>query len=1003
MCTTPGLRVVRNGIGIARSLSLKIPGLLGLWSMTVAQTIAANGAGGAAMDVDSADARRVLLVLGLTDRTILLGWSEPAGDEVGVGEVRPPGWRLDEQTLAAGATRGGQFAIQVTPAAVVLLDAAGWETVSQWAPSDIGGASIGVASIAGDQVAVVVDGATVVYLELRQGALVRVSHRQLDNAVSCIDVHSWLGDAGPAAHVAVGLWGANDVCLLTLPELLPNAGRLSVGMPQGTLPQEHAMEAAPASGEAGDSAQRSSSSDMGSPPRSVLMCTLGGTSYLLVGLGDGRLHQFALHVEPAGAIVREHKCITLGTGPLVLTPFDNSGAPSVFAAGDHSAVLFADRHRAGAGAEAAINDHRRVSKLIYANVDVRGIQRMAPIVSTGFPSALCLAVDDQLWVGSADPVQQLHVRNCALPQWAVPHRIAYSQTMAVYGVATIHALDRGGALSSAAGDVGAWERLALMETNEQQARLIGDVRAQVVLTPPVEAGRFSVMAGQGMGVLASVLLRPFEMPESLCVAQLECLVRPQTDATAAADLAAGAGNGNAAWDTDVRSALGDVFLLGTSIVLPGEDDAKRGRIIAARWDGALEQMQIVGSLAVMGAVYALAPFRGMLLAAVGNRLLLVGWQRRAVGARAAGPTRRVCDGVVYADDPDYELVAMCSQQTQVTALSLAVAGDYVAVGDIMSSVSQYRYEEYRVPPPRDASAGGQQQQQQHPGLAASQIRRRLVPVARDYSGVWTTAVATVPAPLASNRARLRLEPVEGETGFLARQEGDGSRDLAKAFRDPAQERLVVADSYGNLIRMARADGRAGGDEERLYVEGRWHLGDMVNVIRPGSLVMDIPDPEFPGLFRPQLVYGTLHGAIGVVASVEDGKLGRVLDRLQTNMAHLLPVAGLWDYGQWRGYSSDQRSTGAFGFLDGDLIEQFLDLSPETQQLVFSGGGALADRELVEAAEHDRKSEYWASHARIEAEGDVAVLAQMAVSDIGRREGLALDYVVRLVESLARLH
>ncbi|KAJ2797663.1 hypothetical protein H4R21_004232, partial [Coemansia helicoidea] len=537
---------------------------------------------------------------------------------------------------------------------------------------------------------------------------------------------------------------------------------------------------------------------------------------------------------------------------------------------------------------------------------------------------------------------------------------------------------------------------ALMDTNDQQARLLGDVRPQIVMTPPVEAGRFSVLAaGQDMGVLASVLLRPFEVPESLAVARLECLPRPPMPPADAAST--GAAPPADSDSDDARGALDGAFVLGTSIVLPGEDDAKRGRVLVARWDAALEQLQVVGCLTVMGAAYALAPFRGMLLAAVANRLLLLGWQRRAVDARtaaAAAAPRRICDGVVYAEDPDYELVVICSQQAQIASLSLAVAGDYVAVGDIMSSVSVYRYEESLVAPaavPRAAaSAGGLQQQQPAP----PQIRRRLVPVARDYSGVWTTAVAAVPPPLAQNHARLRPEPVASETGFLE------PGDIARAFRDPAQERLLVADSYGNLIRLVRGDS----DDEQLHVEGRWHLGDMVNVIRAGSLVMDIPDPEFPGLLRPQLVFGTLHGALGVVASVEDGKLGRVLARLQTNMAHLLPTPGLWDYARWRGYASDQRSTGAFGFLDGDLIEQFLALPHRTQQLLFEGGaGALADRARVSEAEAARKRELWASYARVEGEANVEVLAQLAVSDIGAREGVSLDFVVRLVESLARHH
>ncbi|KAJ2003687.1 hypothetical protein H4R26_002929 [Coemansia thaxteri] len=122
------------------------------------------------------------------------------------------------------------------------------------------------------------------------------------------------------------------------------------------------------------------------------------------------------------------------------------------------------------------------------------------------------------------------------------------------------------------------------------------------------------------------------------------------------------------------------------------------------------------------------------------------------------------------------------------------------------------------------------------------------------------------------------------------------------------------------------------------------------------------------------------------------------------MAQLLPTPGLWDYDTWRAYSSDQRTSRAFGVLDGDLIERFLELSPEMQRLVVTGGGALIDADELEAAERRCKAEYWASHSRIESEGEVAVLAQMSVSDITQREDdMSVEYIVRLVASLSRLH
>ncbi|KAJ1949312.1 DNA damage-binding protein 1a, partial [Linderina macrospora] len=639
---------------------------------------------------------------------------------------------------------------------------------------------------------------------------------------------------------------------------------------------------------------------------------------------------------------------------------------------DHSAVLFASkrgsvRRNSSVGVEMA--ESTRTSKLMYANVDASDVSFVAPIMSLSFPDALCLVTTTQLSIGTIDPVQKLHIRNTPLPKWAAPHRVVHNVAHGTFGVATVHAI--GG--TPAATSLATWEALGPAETNEQQMKMLGDVRAPLVSSPPVEAGRFSVINAQTMEVQSTLLLRPYELPESLCVAPaLMCLER----------------TGKAAMEVDGGGGLENVFVLGTSIVMPNEDDAHRGRILVMQWDAQMQRTRIIGSFTTHGAVYALRVFRGMLLAAVNNRLLLLGWQRRT--HKLASNTRmgREGDRFVTAEDAEYELVVLYSQQTQIVTVSLTVSGDYVAAGDLMSSVSVYRYEE---------------------NLVDDKVERRMTPVTRDYAAAWVSAVATAPGPLVQNLERVFPDRIPDEVEMAGRVKiGEYSR----VFQDPGTERFVVADSFNNLYRVARAASNGGGggggqqdgqQDQRLAVEGRWHLGDMVNCIRPGSLVMDIPDPEFPELFRPLLVYGTIMGAVGVVASVEDGKLGRILDRLQTNLAHLVPTPGMWSYDRWRGYQTNQRQTRAFGFLDGDLIERLLDLSPHVQMLVVTGGSALLGESQVDRAEWRMKSRSCAGFARVEGECDVEILGCQAVSNIVKREGVSVEYVVRLVESLSRLH
>ena len=48
------------------------------------------------------------------------------------------------------------------------------------------------------------------------------------------------------------------------------------------------------------------------------------------------------------------------------------------------------------------------------------------------------------------------------------------------------------------------------------------------------------------------------------------------------------------------------------------------------------------------------------------------------------------------------------------------------------------------------------------------------------------------------------------------------------------------------------------------------------------------------------------------------------------MAAVVPGVGGLDHKFWRSFATDRRTSPAVGFIDGDLVETFLDLSPEQQ-------------------------------------------------------------------------
>ncbi|KAJ2440892.1 hypothetical protein GGF42_007475, partial [Coemansia sp. RSA 2424] len=258
--STPGLRVVRNGVGVETvAEAAGIGGVVSAWSLTAEISGSAESA--------STRSQQVVLVLSLVDRTRVLGWTEADGDSAlelaELSEEEEGGWRLDAVTLAAGLAGDGRHAVQVTPRAVLLLqimEGGAWRQCAAWqAP-----AVISAASAVGDQIAVAVDGSLVVYIEVRGSALACVAQQRLAHAVACIDVHSWAPPGQPSAFVAVGLWAEAD----SGSESESDAGSVRLL----ALPGLQQMAAV--------SLRADSESAV---PRSLLMCVLGGSAHLAVG------------------------------------------------------------------------------------------------------------------------------------------------------------------------------------------------------------------------------------------------------------------------------------------------------------------------------------------------------------------------------------------------------------------------------------------------------------------------------------------------------------------------------------------------------------------------------------------------------------------------------------------------------------------------------------------------------------------------------------------------
>ena len=155
-----------------------------------------------------------------------------------------------------------------------------------------------------------------------------------------------------------------------------------------------------------------------------------------------------------------------------------------------------------------------------------------------------------------------------------------------------------------------------------------------------------------------------------------------------------------------------------------------------------------------------------------------------------------------------------------------------------------------------------------------------------------------------------------------------------------------AENNYNLYTVRKNDEVA--EEEarsRLKVVGRFHLGDFVNRFRTGSLVMRMPDSAFSSV--PTKLYGSISGAVGVIASI-GAEHYEMLSKVQVALSKVIKGVGGLDHEEYRSFQTPfaKDTAESHGFIDGDLIEQLLDLPVERRQAVFAELKGEVDQDTV---------------------------------------------------------
>lgn len=162
--------------------------------------------------------------------------------------------------------------------------------------------------------------------------------------------------------------------------------------------------------------------------------------------------------------------------------------------------------------------------------------------------------------------------------------------------------------------------------------------------------------------------------------------------------------------------------------------------------------------------------------------------------------------------------------------------------------------------------------------------------------------------------------------------------------------LYLVGEHSNHLYTFQRNSYATSEAERGRLDrvGQYHVGSRINRIQHGSLVMQVAENEGPAL--KTLIFGTADGMLGVIANIKKDAYKFFL-MLQQAMATLIPGIGGLGHAEWREMEVDNplRTAPAKNFLDGDLIERFLDLNMAQMSKV-SGMVNVGVDELVQRVE-----------------------------------------------------
>ncbi|KAH8205593.1 hypothetical protein TruAng_000299 [Truncatella angustata] len=156
---------------------------------------------------------------------------------------------------------------------------------------------------------------------------------------------------------------------------------------------------------------------------------------------------------------------------------------------------------------------------------------------------------------------------------------------------------------------------------------------------------------------------------------------------------------------------------------------------------------------------------------------------------------------------------------------------------------------------------------------------------------------------------------------------------------------LEADANGNLMVLRpNEQGATEEDKKRMDILGEMNLGEMVNRIRKVTV-----DSSESAIVVPRAFLATVEGGIYLFGTISS-RYQDLLIRFQANLVRVIKTIGDIQFDTYRSFRNEQREgAGPFRFIDGELLERFIDMDENVQEEVCSGLGPDIEtmRNLVE--------------------------------------------------------